>query len=306
MKDFEGNYGVQIEYNEKSFPISQVYLGRDYDIDVDDGDYASRKGTDIRKEVYSYDKNGILNRTAYFKDVVDTLVRAVDENGISIKYIRVNDNNYKNELELYLSADEKPVEGPEGFSKIELAFDDNDNQILSKYYVPNNGSEQLQFKGCNSSDCKYFEKRIMSNDGNETAEYWTENQEGVQRSLNEHGVHKVERRLENIPIKGKPHTRIIFSVYDLKKGKSNKMDITGFEQILEGGARFNDYVEGERGRHEIIIDVVGEERYFSLKNKKGKKVLFSDPDNDKYQYMVTDSQFNILRFSQKYNTLKIK
>ena len=82
------------------------------------------------------------------------------------------------------------------------------------------------------------------------------------------------------------------------------MDITGFQQILERSEHFNEYVEG--GRHEIIIDVVGEERYFSLKSKKGKKVLFSDPDKDPYQYMVTDSQLRILRFSQKYNTLKIK
>jgi len=306
MKDFEGNYGVQIEYNEISFPISQVYLGRDYDID-DGGDYASRKGTEIRKEVYSYDKNGILNRIAYFKDVVDTLVRAVDENGISIKYIRVNDNNYKNELELYLSSDEKPVKGPDGFSKIEFAFDDNDNQILSKYYVPNNGDHQLQFTGCDesSSKCNFFEKKIFGDDGNETTEFWTENQERIeQRSLSQHGVHKVEKRIESITIKGKAHTRIIYSVYDLKKGKSNKMDITGFQQILKDGERFNEYVEG--GRHEIIIDVVGEERYFSLKSKKGKKVLFSDPDKDPYQYMVTDSQLRILRFSQKYNTLKIK
>jgi hypothetical protein len=33
--------------------------------------------------------------------------------------------------------------------------------------------------------------------------------------------------------------------------------------------------------------------------KKGKKVLFLDPEKDPYQYMVTEYQFRILRFSQK-------
>ena len=94
------------------------------------------------------------------------------------------------------------------------------------------------------------------------------------------------------------------SNYDLKKGKSNKMDITGFQQILERSEHFNEYVEG--GRHEIIIDKVGEERYFSLKSNKGKKVLFLDPEKDPYQFMFTDNQFRILRCSQKYNKLKIK
>lgn len=311
MKDNEGNYGVLYEYNDESLPVSKVYLGKDYDPERRLYYLATRGNIEkakIKKEVYSYDRNGVMNRIAYFEEYDTLKARANDDGGISVELTRFNEDVYQEELKEYLDKDLNPTNGPNGYSKVELKYDKDGKRILEKYYVAKDKDQVLQFKGCNK-ECDYFMKVHHSEDGDSLiSEFWTEENDNPVKSINEYGVHKIIMQNVQIQVKSKKTNRNIkrtsYSFYNLKKVKVNKMNIKSFAEVLIGGEIFDDFLSEPFAIHQVNMDYIGKDVYVSFLNNKGKLVGLEDEYGEKVKFIVMDKTMRFQRYATKYSLLK--
>lgn len=306
MKDNDGYYGYEYEYNNQNQVITKRYLSSQYKYD-DPCDYCKEEierkpDTKIHLEKYKYEKYERVQKS-YFQDKMGKMP-AEDEYGVSLYYMKRDPESNQTALRYFKDINDKYTNGPlNDIAREEFEYDIDGTKISEKYYSVNqDGKLILKFKGCQGS-CDYIQKIEVQN-SKKSIKYFREIDNVSYPHVNENGVHEIRFLYDDnnqpqsisfwgVKIKtNRENKRRVISTS--KFFQKNSKSIAQINKLLDLNIEIDQYLL--RPYHIVNIARVRENMYVSLRNSKSKDVAFLFNGKDK-KYLILDSLGSLVGFT---------